>query len=80
VKALWLLLALGCAGAANDPPVDEMTDGDATPEAPAVEVAPAAPAKAQIPLCDGSPEEAPELCQRLVYGSHGYCNRWIVCP
>jgi hypothetical protein len=44
-----------------------------------VEEDPPAQQGREIPLCDGSPEPGPDLCQELRYGDRGYCNRWVSC-
>lgn len=72
--------ALGACAGADEVASDDDASASA-PDAATTDVAPATPATTErtIPLCDGSPPESPELCQRLVYGTHGYCNQWIDC-
>lgn len=66
--AFLLLLACGGAAGEGDEPVDAM-----------VEAAPDAPAETVVPLCEGSAEQTPALCQELRYGLRGYCNYWHEC-
>ena len=63
-------LMFGCGGAATDADTDEPV---------AVEDHVAAPVERVIPLCEGEEEPEPGECQTLVYGAHGYCNRWSAC-
>jgi hypothetical protein len=63
-----LLLTLACGGATDE-----------TEDASPVGEEDAAPEERVIPLCEGSPEQTPGLCQELRYGQRGYCNYWHEC-
>lgn len=70
-----LALTLGCAGAADSTDLQ----GEAFERPAQVENPPAAHAEPEVPLCEGAHEPEPADCQTLVYGTHGYCNRWLPC-
>ncbi len=71
MRALMLLLVLGCGAAA-----DEADDAPVDAPSAAQE---AEPERRTIPLCAGEDAPVAGECQRLVYGDRGYCNRWVPC-
>jgi hypothetical protein len=76
------VLHQGCGGSVDDEqpasPSPGVSDAGAGPEL-AHRADAGKPRERVIPLCEGAHEPAPEDCQELVYGAHGYCNRWVPC-
>jgi len=68
---LSLVLACGGSAEAGDVVTDEVGDAEVD----------AGHAERALPLCAGSLEQTPELCQELRHSPLvGYCNFWHECP